>query len=271
MPFVPNDNLLQEHRRWLAQFDPQHGVNWEKSFRNDPEAAMCEAAFRRLLENEGCEVEPNEDVTGRTRAPDFACKRDGTKFYVEVTCISISKAAEHMRMPERIEEITTSVSPGVLTDAVFDAVRAKASQCADQDGPVLLGVGTFHQSASFFGMGDSEVSDLLTGHTYYSVPFTRRGAAGIPQPRMVTELRSAACLRPDGAKVGTARCSISGILLGGFGLHVAQVRGVLHPEAARPFDRRLLPSVRFCRLVEGYRDGKFATEWLEPTPKGVNT
>jgi hypothetical protein len=42
---------------------------------------------------------------------------------------------------------------------------------------------------------------------------------------------------------------------------VTEVRGVLHPCPKRPFDRRLLPDVEFCKL-EGYDTGELRPRWV---------
>ena len=91
MTFTPDPQLIQEHQRWLSAFDAQYLRNWEKLLNADSEAAMCEAAFRQVLENNGNHVQPNEDLNGNCQSPDFLCEHDSHRFYVEVTCLTTAK------------------------------------------------------------------------------------------------------------------------------------------------------------------------------------
>lgn len=57
--------LETEHREWLLHFDLRCLRNWEKLRNGDREAALCEAATRRLLQTQDIVVEPNEDLDGK--------------------------------------------------------------------------------------------------------------------------------------------------------------------------------------------------------------
>ena len=62
------NELESEHRRWLSSFHDQYLRNFEKVRNGNYEAAMTEAAVRRLLERHRVSVEPAEDLTGNAVA-----------------------------------------------------------------------------------------------------------------------------------------------------------------------------------------------------------
>src|SRR5215510_12865684 len=97
MPSIlqPNDEfgaLADQHRSWLKLFPPIYLEKWEERLVSDYEAAMSEAHVRRILVDHGANPEPNEDPS--IGGPDFRCSADGSRFYVEVTCITIAAAEE---------------------------------------------------------------------------------------------------------------------------------------------------------------------------------
>ena len=147
MPFRPDAKLVKEHLRWLAGFHPQHLHNWGNLLDNDPEAAMCEAAVRRVLQLNGNFVEPSESPNGSRRLPDFRCLQEGKVFFVEVTSISIEKAT---KVTGVLHKAIDPVASGYesLNDAIFDACNKKTPQCSDLEHPALVAVCTHHFDAS---------------------------------------------------------------------------------------------------------------------------
>src|SRR5216684_6135719 len=134
----PNSNpflngLATTHRAWLAGFDPQYQLNWEKLLVAQPEAAMSEAGIRAMLQARSVRVEPGEDLTGSRQSLDFRCSCNGTVFFVEVTHISIEKAADKSGIPA---EFTGASHYRPLNDLIFNACRGKAAQCAAVGHPV---------------------------------------------------------------------------------------------------------------------------------------
>jgi len=75
--------LIEEHRSWLKKFGGNHLKHWEKIFRSNVEAALCEAATRELMSEHKNEVEPCGNI-----GVDFKCTKNGQSFYVETTCIT---------------------------------------------------------------------------------------------------------------------------------------------------------------------------------------
>ena len=87
--FHPNQQVLDAFVRWVErpEFDQQHARDWGRLYRANPEAAMCEATFWAVLTDCGVTVRPNRDLSGTTQTPDFHCSKNGSQFFLEVTCI----------------------------------------------------------------------------------------------------------------------------------------------------------------------------------------
>ena len=244
--FDPDPDLLSEQRCWLSAFDARHGRKWENLLRADMEAAMSEAAVRRLLEQNGNLVEPNEDLTGAKQSPDFRCTQARQTFFVEVTCLSVEAVTPLLRAGHYVD----------LTERFFNKCRTKTPQCANMQYPSLVAMATVEPAASSMWFGQDEAAKLLTGEPILTIdPHTG-------ESRLITHLQNSAFMtweRTTG-EVIPARSSVSGVLLCGFGVEPFQVRCVMHPSPVRPFDRSLLPGVEFCRLKDGYKAGKLEIE-----------
>ena len=263
MRFAVEPNLVQAHRRWLSAFDPQYLHNWGKLMDADAEAAACEAAVCRLLEKNGNRVEPNEDLTGCRKSPDFRCTQAGELFFVEVTRISIEKATEITSLPHPPSVRSRAQHYGQLNRLVFNAVKEKTPQCSGLDRPALVAVGTFHSRASCICFHREHVEMLLTGQELITQRIDTRTGHPVGGPYLSTELQSATFLRPDNSTgMRDARNPVSGILLCGFGCNPPGVRGVLHPKPVHDFNRNLLPAVEFCRLRTGCESGDLSSEWV---------
>jgi len=255
------DALADEHRRWLGAFDEQYLRNWEKLLKADDEAAMAEARMRQMLEQWGVQVEPNEDLTGRSQRPDFRCSKGEAAFYVEVTCISKETATAKTGIPDGPHGMT-ACSP--LNDAIFSECKGKASQCGNTDGPCLLAVGTFHTFAAMFSFKKPVVGWLLTGEAKLAWNIDMRTGEQVGENYQITELYSAAFLRPDlNEEVGFARSSISGLLLCSYGSEKFCKIGVLHPHPARPFDPSLLADVTFGTVSIDRQSRQLHVSWPE--------
>jgi hypothetical protein len=252
--------LEAEHCEWLSHFDSQYLNNWRKLLNSDEEAAFAEARVRQLMEGYGVTVQPNESLTGATQCPDFRCATKGSTFYVEVTCIPTSVAAEKTGIPNGSHAFSW-IRP--LNDAIFSKCQGKALQCRGLDAPSLVVVGTFHNFAAMASFSKPLVNWVLTGEAKLTWDINMHtGSAG--EPYEITELHSAAFLRPDrNEEVGYARSSISGLLLSGFTWGNRPFIGVLHPNAARPFDPATLPQVEFGRVIVDRSSGQLQVDWPE--------
>jgi hypothetical protein len=264
MKFILDASLVLEHRQWLRPFDARHLANWERLLASDPEAAACEAATRRLLEQNGNSVKPNEVLDGSRRSPDFRCDQAGKKFYVEVTCISIDKATEVTGLspfPPTTSGFTFS-GFGRLTDAIFHECINKTPQCADLPHPAVLVVGTFHWQASYLCLERKHLALLLTGETLLTHNINPQTGGPIGDSYVSTGLRSAAFIRPVNGWMDHARSPVSAIVACGFGCGAPVARCAFHPQPVRQFSRDLIPNVECCRLANGYEGGRLRTEWF---------
>lgn len=253
--------LCEEHRKWLRAFDPQHLANWEKMLKADDEAAMTEAGVRRFLESQSVVVEPNEEITGAERRPDFKCLTDGKQFYVEVTHISIHKAE---KVTGLMDEGVSAMRPTPLNRAIKAICSEKAVQCSNQDAPVLVAVGTFHGDAAMFSFSPPWPDMILTGMAEMSVTINRETLSVVGGIQQTSDLHAAAFLKFEkDDSIGFARSSISGMLLCGLSLKPTWVIGLLHPNPARPFPPALLSRVSFGEVEVLHETGDLRVRWPE--------
>lgn len=259
--------LADEHRRWLAGFNPQYLANWEKNLRANEEAALAEAGVRRLLQSYDVHVEPNEELTGAEQRPDFHCVANGSGFEVEVTHISIEKATEVTGLPddptvnfgERPPTAEDIYRIRPLNGPVFWACVGKAKQCADAPYPTVLAVATFHYGATVFCFDKCHINELLTGVTHMRISLDT-GTEG--EAYHVTDFGSAVFLRPDSfERVGFARNSISALLLCGLKTRPPTTIAVLHPNPARPFNPASLPQIEFGGVSIDRDAGQLYVTW----------
>lgn len=262
MLFKPDTHLIRLFKRWIEQFDIQHARNWARLYKDDPEAAMCEATFWGVLMDCGVRVKPNADLSGEEKRPDFECWQDSQKFYVEVTCITIEKTTRQTGLENADESGGEALAYSPLTRAVFGECVGKAEQCSNQDAPCLLAVGTFHIRASRCCIRKVLLEDLLTGELHHTKGFDPLEGKAIGEPYLTTRLESSSFVKPSSKSAFEyARKSISGLLLGGFGCAPPQVYGLLHPKPARAFNLGLLRRIPFCELRYDIPNASVFVEW----------
>jgi len=255
--------VIDEHRSWLKHFSQQYLNKWEKLLKDQPEAAICEAKARKLLSDHDTNVEPQEDISHG--GPDFLCKKEGKKFYVEVTCITKETATKKTKLDS--EPQINSDSPAKWyrppTEQILEEIRNKTPQCKDLNEPCLLAICTLH-----FGVGscfrDRIIAEsVLTGTPHISWDIGLGSQEVLKEPHQATELKNSGFIRPQKNKpyfIEQARKTISAVLLCNFWGHNAV--GILHPNPNWLFDRNLLPNIQFCKLADGWQTGKFITEWI---------
>jgi len=263
-PCAEWDELEQEHRQWLVGFDRRYLRNWEKNRGGDYEAALCEAAARRLLQTHGVTVEPNEDLlgaapTGSEQRPDYRCSTIHGEFFVEVTCITIATAIQETGLPHPFQ--LGCYFHGSLNNQIFEKCKKKTPQCSGMELPTLVAVGTFHHHASARCMTKLFANWLLTGEASVSYSIDTETGRAVSDAFQTTKLRSATFLTPRNNSILEARTSLSGILLCGFGCIPSPVLGVLHPYATHRFDPQLLPGIEFGRVEIDHATSHLCTYW----------
>ena len=253
---------IKSHRDWLQSFDDVYTTQWEKLLKRNPEAAICEAATRQLLQKHGLEVEPNEDPS--VGGPDYLCRRGDNQFYVEVTCISKNAATKATGLID--DPLRASWDYEDMTKKIFGEICSKTPQCSNLDAPCIIAIGTLHSVAGCCCFDKLAAGELLTGTSFITATINTETRELTRQPYEATNLESAAFVRPTKTLTGSieyARNPISAVLLCAFGCDPSKAVGALHPNPNHYFDRTLLPSIEFGRLSEGcLQTGQFKVEWV---------
>jgi hypothetical protein len=224
---------------------------------------MCEATFWAVLTDCGAQVEPNRDLSGESKSPDFVCHKNGKKFYVEVTCIRIDSAAEETGLNSLSSTDGRAVHYALLNRSIVVECISKTPQCANLDAPCIVAVGTFHHRASVCAVRKLCAEWLVTGETRVAMQFDPKAGKAIGQPYQVTEFEWAAFAGVSQlAGVEPKRQPISAVLIGGLGCDPVNMLGALHPNPIREFDPALLHRIPFCRKAESPY-GIEATDWIQ--------
>jgi hypothetical protein len=268
--FQPDERVIDKFIRWIEQpqFDQQHAKNWAREYKNDPEAAMCEATFWAALTDCGVDVRPNRDLEGSSnggrKSPDFLCQKMGVPFYVEVTCLREEVATRKTSLQPGFDGKPGAFNYELLTQAIFDKCKSKTLQCSNLDAPCILAIGTFHYRASILAVRDDSIEEILTGETGIGFDFDSEAGRSTGPPYQVTSFRWSPFTRKSNI-VGAehTRQPISAILVGGFGCSPPHVLGALHPNPILEFDPRILDQIAFCRQRIDWESGRVGTEWLQ--------
>lgn len=252
---------IDQFRQWLGSFERQRLDNWDRLLKANPESALCEAmTYHSLIEN-GCSVEPFQDLS--TGGVDFKCYQGDKVFYVEVTCISREKVTKESGL-SHMPQGGCYYSP--LTKTFWNEISQKVPQCSGLDAPCLIAIGTFHFQGGSVCFNDSKAEEILTGKSYVAMMFDTRIGQVVGQPYSETELESAVFIRPTKQQKGGieyARSPISGVLLCAYSGVPSRIVGVLHPNPNHLFERELLPKIKFGKLKDGYKkNGILDVEWI---------
>ena len=258
--FCPDKSVLHKFIAWIEGFDPRHARMWRQRYKANPESAACEAMYWWVLSDCGVDVEPNADLDASQPAPDFLCRKDNQKFYVEVTCIRIDTATRHTSLEHTPTDSAVHYRP--LNDAICKKVESKTRQCADLDAACVLAVGTFHHHASVSCIKRPFMEWLLTGKTSLAWQFDPRRGHAVGESFDTTRFESAAFAHQD-SLVGDdpARRPISALLIGGFCVGSPIILGAVHPDPARKFDPVLLNRIPFCNQKVDISAATLSTEW----------
>jgi hypothetical protein len=263
--FRPNTKVLDAFVQWIEQprFDVRHAKQWAKLYRDDREAAMCEATFWAVLTDCGVDVRPNRDLTGQSKSPDFVCTKDNAKFYVETTCIRIDTATRKTGLQSMPPTDRDATHYALLNKAIVAECTSKTPQCAMLDVPCVLAIGTFHFRASVQAVHKRCIEWLINGEPKIAVNFDPVAGMGFGEPFQVTDYNWAAFLGIS-RLVGIAprRQPISALLIGGLGCEPPKLFGVLHPFPIREFNPAILDRIPFCRKADSSA-GIASAEWIQ--------
>ncbi len=256
-------DIIDEHRAWLRQFNEHRLKKWEDLLKANLEAAICEAETRKLLSDHKIDVQPYEDLS--TGGPDFACTKDGKTFYVETTCISIEAATKESELyPTDNPDIDDSAYRD-MTEKFRSEITQKSKQCRKVKAPCIVVAATLHPKASVCCIDELAVEELLTATTYITGKINTRTREKVGDTYESTQLENSVFIRPkkdSPNRIEATRNSVSAVLLCGFGLNLPNVIGCLNSNSNYPFDRSLLPEIKFCSLADGYQNGQLAVEWI---------
>ena len=253
--------LIDEHHEWLNGFEAERLREWKNLFKANLEAALCEAATRKLLFDHGCDVEPFEDSA--SGGVDFKCSKNGNTFYVEATCITKTVASEKSGLTH-LPQSNKATHYEFLTRTIWQELSNKTSQCSGLDAPCIVVIGTFHFQVGGRCFRGLAAEDLLTGKTYITQRIDTKVGKTVGEPYQSSKLESAAFIRPDKNYPNFfehARCPISAVLLSSFGTDPIKTTGILHPYPNNPFNRDLLSDINFCKLADSYKNGSLEVEW----------
>ena len=185
-------------------------------FNANLEAALCEAATRKLLVDHGCDVEPFED--SGLGGVDFKCSKNGNTFYVEATCITKDVASDKSgltHLPQR----NKATYYKFLTQTIWQELSNKTSQCSGLTKSCIVVIGTFHFQVGCRCFRELAAEDLLTGKTYITQHIDTKLGKAVGEVYQSTKLESSAFIRPDKKSPNLfehARCPISAVLLCSF-------------------------------------------------------
>jgi hypothetical protein len=266
--FKPDLELIAEHRAWLDRFARVHRENWERLLRADTEAAACEAGFRRLADQNGCAVEPNEQVNERNKKPDFSCRSAAGKFYLEVTCIQIKTVIDRYGLSPSFRDLPKmqAIESTSIVPLFFKECCSKAEQCSGMDAPTVLGIGTFHRVAAWMSFETDLVDELLTGSLQVRLVLNSDSGRIVDGPIPLASLDHSLALKygVTTREVTEARQSISALVVASPDRTIFDdAIGIIHPEARRPFKRHFLPRVPFRRLFINRAEDWCRTDWAD--------
>lgn len=242
----PYREVIVRYRKWLDQ--ESHSACKRFLNRIDStddatrEGALGEALAWNWLEPRSDEIHLNEhDSQGGV---DFVCTNAAGRYFVEVSTLTTETVTRETGLDHHLSGGAHCY--GDLTRAVMRKVIGKAAQAGGLDQPYVLFIPTVHFQASAITLSTHHLQHILVGHTGIGGRYDPEEGAVVGSSYNVAALDSPAFFKPE--TLQPTRQHMSGVLVGGFGICPPAVRGVLHPDPLRPFDRECLPDTCFGRL-----------------------
>jgi hypothetical protein len=238
-----------------------HCTQFLKREKSDPAAAQAEAVVFSWLRAEKLEPRLFEDAG--TGGPDFCATHAKTDdFLVEATSLDSEMVAERSGLAAEI----TGAGAGafaLITEKLKAKVQGKAKQLSGQGMPTVLAITSDHAFASIL-MDTLAAEYLMTYAPQINVPI------GGGREYMSTDLKHSVFQRPTGLLdaagapiIKPALRSVGAILLMAVDHRESSIVGLLHPDAANPFNPQWLPMVPFVKFAGVFSDTNIGTEWIQ--------
>lgn len=227
---------IDNHRTWLADFDPRYLERWERHHRDEFCAAMIEATTTEILRFNGVTVEPNESLTKKaSKSVDFQCSKSSHSFFVEAT--SLEDEAVIRR---------TKVSPSDQGPSWFSSLernilakfRSKKEQIAATGTTTLLAIGT----------ADSFGSTVAFDRSFLGRYFANALSSDIEVQDYLKTCAATLFICPYGNSIKSR----------------PHARGVIHSVSKPKFLRELLPDVDWGILRPLTDQNKSPIRWFTP-------
>ena len=256
-------DVLEYYRCYLSRNRDltNHCTQFLKRENSDPKAAQAEAVVFSWMRAEKLKPRLFED-TG-TGGPDFCCTHsDDNRFLVETTSLDSEMVSERSGLPA---EITNSGGQAfaLITEKLKAKAKSKASQLGGRGVPTVLAITSDHAFASLL-MDHLAAEYLMTSAPQINVPLG--GGTHYMSTNLKNSVfqRATGLLDPTGAPIiKPALRSIGAILLIAVYDREMRIVGLLHPDAANPFNPQWLPMIPFVKFAGVFSPTNIATEWIQ--------
>jgi hypothetical protein len=237
-------------------------ANWEARLKQDDpeqcESAVAEALILNVFFPMVNDIQVAEDPAAG--GMDFFCKTSAGQFHLEVTNISRAQAANASGFPIEFTPNQGMAYFEPLTRTVLNKIRGKARQASLGEGPSIVLVSTLHYQVSASCFRPRYVEYLLTSRPKITGNWDSRLGEVVGDLYQATDLRQSIMVKPE--TLQAARRSVSAVICAGLGIAKPHLYGVLHPDAARPFNPRLLPRIPFARFREWPLRDHADVDWI---------
>jgi hypothetical protein len=261
---VSVDEVVDSYWKFLSRnrYDG-HLKRFKDRLNADPKAAEAEAIVFSVLWS--AKLRPDIFEDNSAGGPDFLCEPSpGDSFLVEVKSLDSGAVSERSTLP-----LSMSGNGGqafaLITDKLCSAAQSKASQLGGRGMPGILAIVSSHAFAGLL-MDRGAAQYLMISAPHMSVPIgsTRNAGQWRTDLRDAVFCQPAALLDASGNQVFVPRYrSIAAILLMTIGVRETEIVGLLHPDAAHPFNPQLFPVVPYVRFAQWPLTSiNISTEWI---------
>jgi hypothetical protein len=261
---VSVDGIVDSYWKFLSrdQYDG-HLKRFKDRLDADPKAAEAEAVIFSVLWSEKLHPDIFEDNSAG--GPDFLCEPSPSdSFLVEVKSLDSKAVSARSTLPLSVHG-NGGQAFSLITGKLCSAAQSKASQLGGRGMPGILAITCSHDFAGLL-MDRGAAEYLMTSAPHFCVPLGSTGKTGHGE----TDLRDAVFCQPavlldaSGKQSFVARYrSIAAILLVTIGVRETEIVGLLHPDAAHPFNPHLFPAIPYVRFAQWpLTSSNIRTEWI---------